>query len=119
MRAKQIRWLMAFMWMGVIFSFSQMGVIASSERSVFDFVFKKSAHVVEYFILFILFSRAFGNKEGLSRSFVWSMIYAFSDEIHQLFIPGRTGKISDVMIFDFIGMTLGYIVASRYQRIWK
>jgi VanZ family protein len=37
-----------------------------------------------------------------------SLLYAFSDETHQLFVPGREGKLSDVGI-DAIGIALGMI----------
>jgi VanZ family protein len=38
-----------------------------------------------------------------------SLLYAFSDETHQLFVPGREGKLSDVGI-DAIGIAIGVIV---------
>ena len=34
------------------------------------------------------------------------LLYAASDEIHQLFVPGRSGEVRDVMI-DFSGAVLG------------
>ncbi len=38
-----------------------------------------------------------------------SLLYAFSDETHQLFVPGREGKLTDVGI-DAIGIAIGLIV---------
>ena len=38
-----------------------------------------------------------------------SLLYAFSDETHQLFVPGREGKLTDVGI-DAIGIAIGVIV---------
>jgi len=42
---------------------------------------------------------------------VWgfSVIYAFSDEFHQLFVAGRTGRIDDVMI-DSAGALFGVLI---------
>ena len=37
-------------------------------------------------------------KKAYAIAFVLSVIYAVTDEIHQIFVPGREGKISDVVI---------------------
>ena len=36
----------------------------------------------------------------------WSLIYAVSDEFHQTFVPGRTGRASDVVV-DLAGAAIG------------
>lgn len=36
-------------------------------------------------------------------------LYACSDEIHQLYVPGRSGQFTDV-ILDTIGVTTGYFI---------
>ena len=40
-----------------------------------------------------------------------SVIYAISDEFHQLFIPGRSGSISDIII-DLSGILFSILVYS-------
>lgn len=43
-------------------------------------------------------------------SWVLGVLYAASDEFHQLFVPGRSGQLSDVCI-DASGVLLGVLVA--------
>ncbi|MBO4819195.1 MAG: VanZ family protein [Firmicutes bacterium] len=74
-----------------------------------SFIVRKSAHFIEYTVLGMLYSfcfRAFGTE----KPFVWpalsGTLYAVSDELHQIFVPGRSGQISDVLI-DAAGSALG------------
>lgn len=45
-------------------------------------------------------------------STLFCIIYALSDEIHQLFVFGRSGELKDVLI-DTIGSFLGIILISK------
>lgn len=45
-------------------------------------------------------------------------MYAITDEVHQLFIPGREGKWQDVFI-DSIGVFLGIFVLLFFVEIVK
>ncbi len=72
---------------------------------------RKTAHFTIYFILgitFISFLREFSIpvKKLLLLSIFLAFLYACSDEIHQLFISGRTGKVLDVFI-DTLGASSG------------
>lgn len=42
-------------------------------------------------------------------SLMVGMLYAVSDEIHQLFVPGRSGQVSDVCI-DTVGVLFGICI---------
>ena len=74
-----------------------------------DFVVRKSAHACEYAVLGILL---FWNYEQKIRkrsvlagiSWLSVAVYAATDEIHQLFVPGRSGQISDVLLDSFGGL---------------
>ena len=45
--------------------------------------------------------------------------YAASDEIHQLFVSGRAGMISDVLI-DSVGVLVGWgVFVVLMKKIWK
>lgn len=81
-----------------------------------DYIFKKSAHIIEYFILVLLWNRAIRHK-SLSRAILISLFYAFTDEIHQLFVPGRGGQLKDVAI-DSVGILLAtiYITRKKYGK---
>ncbi len=44
-------------------------------------------------------------------SSAFCLLYAVFDEVHQLFIPGRSGQISDVLL-DFSGAVCGILLIS-------
>ena len=79
---------------------------------------RKCAHLTEYAILAGLFWRARRQPSGfrtlswLWREALWAVlfvaVYAMTDEFHQTFVPGREGKVTDVLI-DTTGATLGMI----------
>ncbi|MBI4034819.1 MAG: VanZ family protein [Candidatus Chisholmbacteria bacterium] len=101
------RWGPVIVWAGVIFGLSSIPTLPRVEILWWDFILKKSAHVIEYAVLFYLLHRT-----GLSvkRAFLWGLVYAASDEIHQRFVPGRTSRLTDVGV-DALGMWVAY--ASR------
>ena len=79
---------------------------------------RKYAHIFEFFCLglsscllfFELYWRQrhlFG-KAGLS-ALLFGLLYACSDEIHQLFVPGRSGKFSDVLV-DMTGVAIAVVL---------
>lgn len=72
---------------------------------------RKGAHMTEYAILAILIYVWLGRWQ-LSRrrmactATVLTMLYACSDEFHQLFVAGRAGRVSDVLV-DSAGAVVG------------
>lgn len=85
---------------------------------------RKAAHFFVYLILGILiisFCQEFGdinNKMVLLALFL-AFLYALSDEIHQMLVPGRSGQISDVLL-DAIGSFVGIISYKLiYNRLRK
>ena len=46
------------------------------------------------------------------------VLYASTDEIHQLFVPGRSGMVRDVFI-DSIGGIIGVGITFIYENIKK
>lgn len=71
---------------------------------------RKLAHVVEYLILGVLLYFALSNSFAIRKSAVGAMsvgwLYGYLDELHQLFVPGRSGSLFDVFL-DGFGVTLG------------
>lgn len=105
-------WLSSWVvWMGVIFAFSSLsGNPTYYEPSIQLLIERKGAHVVEYFILFLLSAQVFSlyfSKESLLRISMlavgWSLMYAALDELHQYFVPFRGAHIKDVGI-DALGI---------------
>ena len=74
---------------------------------------RKCAHLTEYFILTVLvffLARNYGLKRSVCAiiSLGYCIVFATTDEIHQLFIEGRSGEIRDVLI-DFSGGVLANV----------
>lgn len=67
-------------------------------------VFVKGYHVMEFAVLTFLLSRWLMSRT-LWLPFLIAAAYAASDEIHQLWVPERGGRVTDWMI-DMIGVTL-------------
>lgn len=67
---------------------------------------RKLAHFSEFAILAMLFYININNDNKVIYSFVLSLIYSISDEIHQLFVPGRFCSIGDIVI-DACGIIFG------------
>ena len=69
-------------------------------------------HVIIFFLLafFLAIAMAKGkNKKLILLSFAISIAYAFSDEIHQSFVPGRNPSIKDILL-DFVGISLASLI---------
>lgn len=116
MLRKYTKFIPAVLWMFLIFYLSSIPDIPSNKVFFVDFIFKKTAHVIEYTMLFLLWFRALGSKNPF-QAVVFSLVYAFTDEIHQLFIPGRTGRLRDVGI-DSIGMIVFAFLIVKFD-LWK
>lgn len=71
---------------------------------------RKTAHIFEFSVLdaALLYALHVWGMRGLSwvrRASFLAFLYACSDEFHQLFVPGRAGLFTDVLI-DMIGVFL-------------
>lgn len=82
-------------------------------------IIRKIAHFTEYFILGILFMNLLkefniSSKKRIIYSILFCLLYATTDEFHQLFISNRVGSIFDVLI-DFSGSISGIIMFSLYK----
>ena len=116
MKLKLLRYLPVIAWMTLIFTFSSQPNLPPSGGPQVDFVVKKSAHIMEYMMLNLLWYFALAQKMPLN-SLLFSLIFAFTDEIHQLFVPGRTGTIRDVFI-DLGGISVMSVLIVKLQ-LWK
>lgn len=68
-----------------------------------SFIIRKSAHFIAYFvggILIFEFINTFSIKikYTILLTIIFGLLYAISDEVHQLFIDGRAAQIRDVVI---------------------
>lgn len=83
----------------------------------------KLYHFVEYGILSVLLAIAFVNvpPKWLPANWIWvtavfiSILYGASDELHQMFVPGRFATVAD-WVSDVIGSVAGVLGAYLYYR---
>ena len=87
----------------------------------FEHLLRKGAHVFAYFILSILslmlaFTYKCKEYVRILSSSVFCFIYAQSDEIHQIFVPGRAGSMKDVII-DMTGVLIAVLLVYSIKTI--
>ena len=88
-------------------------------EAVHTFV-RKTAHFTEYAVLGFFTYKAVScdvkdRKKAVLMAQLISTGYASTDEIHQMFVPGREGKVFDVMI-DSCGAFCGIMVSLITQK---
>jgi len=111
-------YLPVLLWTTAIFIFSSQPVLPGPEIISLDFIFKKSAHMFVFGVLFFLIYRSLVyNKQNILKATLMAAIlttlYAMSDEYHQSFIQGRTASMRDVM-FDGLGMFMAWLKIHDY-----
>lgn len=83
-------------------------------------VIRKGAHFTEYFILCLLVHNACYNGMRLKRSiltaFLFTAVYAVTDEIHQYFVPGRACAVKDMLIDSSGGGLAVLVIYLRHKR---
>jgi VanZ family protein len=76
-----------------------------------DFAVRKIAHGLEYMVLAISIAVPFyinglDGKKLLISALAFCILYASTDEFHQLYVNGRSGQVRDVLI-DGTGALIG------------
>lgn len=108
---KILLWLPAIFWMMLIFFLSSRPSVSVAQDQVLNFLFFKGLHLLEYGMLFILLYRA--TKKKMLLSLVLTIVYAISDEIHQLFVPTREGRVRDIFIDSFGAFLVAQFIARQ------
>ena len=140
---EQVRYIFNYtlliLWAALIFYLSSEGSDSSSGRSdaivqtiqslgvswpqdLLTFLTRKAAHIGAYFVFGLLaynvvrmYSLAVRKALLLSAGIV--LLYAMSDEFHQMFVPGRSGEVRDVLIdttAGTVGVMLAYLASKRF-----
>ena len=84
------------------------------------FLVRKTAHFTAYFILNLIayFTlKAYKVKRCIIISILFSFLFACSDEIHQLFVIDRAGRVLDVLI-DTSGAILSSLIIIGFKYIF-
>lgn len=102
-------------WFGVN-PFSQ--IMANS----LEVIIRQVAHVVEFMLLAMTFYYAYYSQVKSRKRMIWitlffSIGYAVTDEIHQIFIPGRAAELVDI-ITDACGAAVGIICCVIIQKLY-
>lgn len=98
-------WLFSIIYMGIIFGLSS--IPGDNTPSLPFPFFDKIAHLIEYTGFGWLLGNAF-NGSFLAAVLTGSL-YGLSDEIHQLFVPGRECDFKDLLC-DITGCILGQFI---------
>ena len=130
-----IEWLPVLAWGAVIFMMSTSTFSAFNTSTIIEPIIlwffptasvgtlavvhaliRKSAHFVEYGVLFWLLLRGPMAKRPYT-AFAICVVYALLDEGHQLFVPGRTASLYDVALDStgalfsrFLGLAIAELV---------
>ena len=88
--------------------------IGITNEEMISFLVRKTAHFTEYAVfgasIYLTAQQFFFRKRWIAvLSWLAGTLYAVSDEIHQIFVPGRFGQVTDVMI-DSCGVALGVLI---------
>lgn len=127
MEHKRQFWIFAalsLLWAGIIFWQSSMPAAQSDAESLgalgwvqrllpfmTNHLLRKAAHVTEFAILGGLLAAAADalRRKAFLAPYLLGLLWALGDETHQLYVPGRSGALTDVWV-DFIGVVVGATV---------
>ena len=145
MKTKTLSWSLVILWMGLIFFFSHQPATESSElisgitevivdmvhviapdndqmfnQDIINFSIRKAAHFGVYLVLGLLvFNGLIHSSIPRSKVIILALLicvlYAISDEFHQLFVTGRSGQVSDVLL-DSSGGLVGVLLMNAIRR---
>lgn len=135
---RMLKYIALIAWLIVIFLFSNQAATGSSAlsgtvvdtikpwfqsipESILTFLTRKSAHIGLYFVLGVLtynvaLEYRLRTKQQVMYSWIFVIAYAMTDEFHQMFIPGRSGEVRDVLIdavAGLVGIGLYWWVTTR------
>jgi len=110
-RHSKVSWFVVVVIAVVIFYLSSLtfeGVNTGSGGSLLAKIY----HVCAFFFLaaFLLISLVKGKHKRFSLlAVLLAVLYGVSDEIHQLFVPGRYGSVLDIG-YDSVGIVFAFMV---------
>ena len=108
--------VLALLWMVLIFTTSS---ISSDEFPDVEFWgWSKLVHLIYFGVLCYLLEKVLRQQKRFPAlanhpvlfAFIFTVLYGVTDEVHQLFTPGRHGQATDVLI-DALGALLSIAIA--------
>lgn len=121
-------WIPALIWMGIIFVFSSLpGPMPLVEPSALKEWIGRVGHFLEYAgLAYWLYCGQVDGEltEGevsikvMLISFLGAVAYALADEVHQIFVPGRTFQWLDLVV-DAAGAAVSMVCVRMLERCGK
>lgn len=126
-----VSWILVAVCMGIIYALSAQTASDSANlsgsfiRAILDLlgiefeheVIRTIAHCLEFMGLSLLiFNATYSTWETKLTpliAFTGTVFYAITDEIHQIFVPGRAFQISDILVDStgaLIGVTASFVI---------
>ncbi len=93
-------------------------ILSLQQLELLNFLIRKLSHFTEYAVLACLGYLALSlglqqpQQRALWLALVCSTLYAFTDEFHQVFVPGRQAMLTDVLI-DALGGLIAILLLKR------
>lgn len=124
---RALYWALTIAWMGLIFALSAQPQLpeVGEEDSFWNTFAHKGAHIVVFAVLAGLYYRLLGIYLPLAKqelgglALCAAVLYGLVDELHQMYVPGRTGRLPDVVV-DAVGAALaiaGMMRLETHQRL--
>lgn len=132
LKTRWFKWLPVIAWCFLIFYFTSSPLATGSSTAeiiaentslshngveIVNVIFRKYAHLTAFGILAVLTLWAmFPGRRTYLPAWAFATLYAFSDEWHQAFVPGRSASFRDVML-DSVGALIflaTYYVIKRH-----
>lgn len=131
-----VRWLPPILWAGVIFAYSCLSdplfflpesLSPLLKRKILGVSWNELlwavSHIFAYFVLAFLLTRALAHSRQVTpKLLAWVVLvvalYGLTDEIHQVFVPGRGFQWWDVLMDAVGGVLAGswWLVAGRKRK---
>ena len=126
-----IAWVLVAICMGIIFSLSAQVATESAElsgsfiKTILQLIgvelqqdtIRTAAHMLEFLgLALLMFNAIYATWEARLTpffAFAGTVLYAVTDEIHQLFVPGRAFQLSDILVDStgaLIGVTASFVI---------
>jgi VanZ family protein len=121
---KIIYWVPPLFVMLLIFRLSSQPRFTATGEPLEDFLIFKLLHMCEYGLLAALLFNALYNTfvqkllPAIRYAGIIAILYAMTDEFHQVFVPTRSGTIRDVGI-DGLGIFIMLYLISKTMRSQK
>lgn len=111
-----LRWLPAIGMMAIIFAASNTPAQSIPNFGPVDVIVKKAGHMLGYGLLASAYWYGLHfKKDRWWLALLLAVLYAMTDEYHQIFIQGRHPSWMDVLVFDGGGAAIALLLASLRQ----